>query len=415
MNLALINIKQLVTVASGGARTKTGKEMQNLGILENAAVLILGDAVAWVGHMEDLSMGRLKDTDVLDCAEKTVMPGFVDSHTHLVFAGSRENEFAMRSSGTTYQQITARGGGILSTVKSVRETSKKDLKKNARRWLSAMLRQGTTTVEIKSGYGLDVENEVKMLEAIHELNQEEVITVVPTFLGAHAVPPEYAGRKDSYVSLIRETMLPYIGKKHLAAFCDVFFEEGYFDLDDSRAILQQGTACGLMPKLHADELTPCGGSELAAEMRAVSADHLENISDTGITAIAASGVVATLLPGVSFFLNHGYAPARRLIEAGAAVALATDFNPGSCMSYNMPMMMTIACTQMKMSPEEAITASTLNAAAALNLSGEIGSIEPGKKADLVVMDIPNYKFLPYHFGEHHVQRVIKNGVVLEFS
>jgi imidazolonepropionase len=253
-----------------------------------------------------------------------------------------------------------------------------------------------------------------MLEAIHELNAEEVVTIIPTFLGAHAVPPEYAGRKDSYVEEITGKMIPYIGKKHLAAFCDVFCEQGYFDSADCRKILSSGASHGMLVKIHADELTPSGGAELAAELRAVSADHLENASDEGIKALGEAGVVATLLPGVSFFLNHRYAPARKMIDAGVPVALATDFNPGSCMSYSMPIMMTIACTQMRMSPEEAITATTLNAAAALNLSLDIGSIEIGKKADLIVLDIPNYMFLSYHFGENHVEKVVKNGVVLEF-
>jgi len=414
VNLALINIKQLLTVTANGSRVKTGKSMQNLGIIENAAVLIQDERIAWTGRMEDLSMGKLKDTDVLDCLDRIVMPGFVDSHTHLLFAGSRENEFAMRCAGSSYQEIASKGGGILSTVRKVRETSKKELKKNTRRWLNALLKQGTTTVEIKSGYGLDTDSEIKMLEAIHEMNAEEVVTIIPTFLGAHAVPPEYAGRKGSYVEEIIGKMIPYIGKKNLAAFCDVFCEQGYFDPADCRKILSSGTSHGMLAKIHADELTPSGGAELAAELRAVSADHLENASDEGIKALGEAGVVATLLPGVSFFLNHRYAPARKMIEAGVPVALATDFNPGSCMSYSMPIMMTIACTQMRMSPEEAITATTLNAAAALNLSSDIGSIEIGKKADLIVLDIPNYMFLSYHFGENHVEKVVKNGVVLEF-
>ncbi|MDI6767016.1 MAG: imidazolonepropionase [Bacteroidota bacterium] len=414
MNLALINIKQLVTVSADGNRVKTGKEMQNLSIIENGAVLIDGEKIKWLGRMEDLSMGSIKEADVLDCIDRIVMPSFVDAHTHLLFDESRENEFAMRSAGATYQEIASRGGGIISTVKEVRNTSKKDLKKNARRWLNAMLRQGTTTVEIKSGYGLDMDNEVKMLEAITELNNEEVLTIVPTFLGAHAIPPEFRDKKSDYVHLITEKVIPYIGKKKLAVFCDAFCEKGYFDVDDCRTILLSGLKHGMKPKLHGDELSSGGGAELAAEVNAISVDHLEHISEKGIDALAKASVVAVLLPGVSFFLNHPHAPARKLIDTGVPVAIASDFNPGSCMSYNIPLMMTIACTQMKMSPEEAIAASTLNAAAALNLSTEIGSIEIGKKADMIVLDIPNYKFLPYHFGENHVEKIVKNGVVLEF-
>ena len=413
MNLALINIAQLITVSAGGARVKTKTQMRDIGLIENAAVLIENDKITWIGRMEELSMGSMRDTDVLDCIGKVVMPGFVDAHTHLVFAGSREDEFAMRSSGATYQQIAQSGGGILNTVKHVRSASKKDLKKHARHTLSAMMKHGTTTVEIKTGYGLDMDNEIKMLEAINELNVEELMTIVPTFLGAHAIPPEYQNRKADYIQEITERMIPYVGSKKLAAFCDVFCEKGYFELEESNAILLKGKQHGLTPKIHAEELTSSRGSEIAAALEAASADHLEHISEKGITALANAGVVGMLLPGVSFFLNHTYAPARKLIDAGVPVALATDFNPGSCMSYSMPLMMTIACTQMKMTPEEAITASTLNAAASLNLSNEVGSIEVGKRADLVVLDIPNYTFLAYHFGENHVAKVVKNGVVLE--
>lgn len=413
MNLALINIVQLITVSAGGARVKTKTEMRDIGLIENAAVLIENDKITWIGRMEELSMGSMRDTDVLDCIGKVVMPGFVDAHTHLVFAGSRENEFAMRSSGATYQQIAQMGGGILNTVRHVRSASKKELKKHARRTLSAMMKHGTTTVEVKTGYGLDMDNEIKMLEAVNELNVEELMTIVPTFLGAHAIPPEYQNRKADYIQEITERMIPYVGSKKLAVFCDVFCEKGYFELEESNAILLKGKQHGLIPKIHAEELTSSRGSEIAAALEAASADHLEHISEKGITALADAGVVGTLLPGVSFFLNHSYAPARKLIDAGVPVALATDFNPGSCMSYSMPLMMTIACTQMHMTPEEAITASTLNAAASLNLSNEIGSIEVGKRADLVVLDIPNYTFLAYHFGENHVAKVVKNGVVLE--
>lgn len=414
MNLALINIGQLVTVAAHGKRVKRGKEMTDLGILDHAAVLIEDETIIWVGKMENLSMGDMKNTEVLDCRDYVVMPGFVDSHTHLLFAGSREDEFAKRAMGATYQEIAGAGGGILSTVNNIRESSKKELKKNARRWLNGAMRQGTTSVEIKSGYGLDMANELKMLEAINELNDEEVMTVVPTFLGAHAVPPEFRLEKKKYIQEIMGRMIPYVGSKKLAAFCDVFCEKGYFEVEETRAILTQAKNFGMAAKLHAEELTSSGGAELASELGAVSADHLEHISENGIAMLARAGVVATLLPGVSFFLNHKHAPARALIDGGVPVALASDFNPGSCMSYSMPMMMTIACTQMGMSPEEAISASTLNGAAALNLSTSVGSIEVGKKADIIVLSIPNYRFLPYHFGENHVTKVIKNGVILEF-
>jgi len=414
VQLALLDIQELVTVAARGKRVKTGSDMRDLAVIENAAVLIDDGTISWVGRMEDLAKKNRKGTDILDCVGMVVMPGFVDSHTHALFAGSREEEFAMRSAGATYREIGERGGGILGTVSAVRKAAKKDLKKQARKYLGGMLRHGTTTVEVKSGYGLDMASEIKMLEAINELMEEEVIGIVPTFLGAHAVPPEHRQGKDAYVREITDRMIPYVSSHKLASFCDVFCEQGYFDIAESSAILGAGKASGLTPKLHAEELSSTGGAELAARLGAASADHLEHITEEGIRALSSAGVVATLLPGVSFFLNHPHAPARKLIDGGVPVALASDFNPGSCMSYSMPLMMTIACTQMRMTPEETIAASTLNAAAALKLSHEIGSIEAGKKADLIVLDIPNYMHLPYHFGENHVEKVVKNGVVLEF-
>lgn len=419
MNLKLINIKQLVTLSSNltspnDLRARRGDGMRDLGTIEHAFLIIENGLISHFGKMEDLPQSVSNNFIEYDCYDKVVMPGFVDSHTHLVFGGSREDEFAMRSSGATYQEIAEKGGGILSSVRKTREVSKKELKKKARRYLTSMLKHGTTTVEIKSGYGLDFDSEIKMLEVIRELRLEEIISVVSTFIGAHAFPPEFKNNPNGYVELICDKMIPYIGERKLADFCDVFCEKGYFDVKTSEKILTIGKQHGLLPKIHAEELTPFGGAELAGKIAAVSADHLEHITDNGINSLKQGNVVAVLLPGVSFFLNHQYAPARKLIESGVIVAIATDFNPGSCMSYSMPLMMTIACTHMKMSPEEVITASTINAAAALNLSNEIGSIDVGKRGDVVILDIPNYKFLPYHFGENHVYRVIKNGVFLEY-
>ncbi len=418
MDLKLVNIKQLVTVSSEfnappKKRFRVGAAMLNLGIIENAAVVIQKGRISWLGKMS-LMKKSYEGIDEFDCAGKVVMPGFVDSHTHLVFGGSREDEFAMRSAGATYQEIAEKGGGILSTVARTREATKKDLKKSARKYLHSILKQGTTTIEIKSGYGLDMDTEIKMIEAIKELQEEEIVNVVSTFIGAHAFPPEFKDNRDEYVKLVCERMIPYVGERKLADFCDVFCEKGYFGVEDSEKILNTGKEYGMLPKIHAEELTSFGGAELAGRVGAISADHLEHITDSGIEELKQGGVVACLLPGVSFFLNHQYAPARKLIDSGVPVAIATDFNPGSCMSYSMPMMMTIACTHMKMSPEEVITASTINGAAALNLSNEIGSVDIGKCGDLVILDIPNYKFLPYHFGENHVYRVVKNGVLLEF-
>jgi imidazolonepropionase len=413
MNLFVRNIGQLVTVSAHGDRVKIGSAMRDLGIVRDAGVLCRDGKISWVGPMSAWDGKLPPDFAELDASGMVVLPGFIDSHTHMMFAGSREGEFAARAEGATYQQIAEQGGGILSTVRHVRAATKKDLKRSTARFLTEFLRYGTTAVEIKTGYGLDMESEVKMLEAIHELREEEISTIVPTFIGAHAVPPEFRGDLQGYVDLVCSQMIPYAGRKRLATFCDVFCESGYFGLREAERILLEGKRWGMAPKIHAEELTPLGGAELAARVGAVSADHLEHVSDRGIAALQDAQVVAVLLPGVSFFLDHGYAPARRLIDAGVPVAIASDFNPGSCMSYAMPLMLTIACTQMRVTPEEALTAATLNAAAAIGLSSTLGSVEVGKQADLVVADVADYRTIAYHFGTNHVRRIIKNGTLLE--
>jgi len=413
MNLFIRNIRQLITVAANGKRFKRGKEMRDLGVIENGAVLCRDGKIAWVGRTAEFSEQIGDEMTVIDAGEMVALPGFVDAHTHAVFAGSRELEFAMRSEGLTYQQIAERGGGILNTIRSVRGTTKRDLKKAARHHLTEMLRSGTTSLEIKSGYGLSTDAEIMMLEAIRELAEEELPDIVATFLGAHAVPPEFTGDPDGYVKTIVDTMLPYIAERKLAEFCDVFCERGYFDLAQTERVLGAAASRGLKTKIHAEELSALGGAELGARLGATSVDHLEHISEKGISALAAAEVVGVLLPGVSFFLNHAYAPARAMIDAGVPVAIATDFNPGSCMSYSMPLMMTIACTHMHMSPEECITATTLNAAAAIDRSDTLGSIERGKYADIVLAPVPDYRFLAYHFGTNHVRTVVKHGTILE--
>jgi imidazolonepropionase len=413
VNLFLKNISQLVTVAANGKTAATGAAMRDLGVINDAGVLCREGKIAWVGPMQEWHETLPDDVGEFDASGMVALPGFVDSHTHMMFAGSREKEFALRANGSSYQEIAEQGGGILNTITHVRAAGKKELKRHTRRFMMDMMRHGTTTVEIKSGYGLTMDAEIVMLEGINELMSEELMTVVPTFLGAHAVPPEYQGDTEGYVALIVNKMIPYVGKKKLAAFCDVFCEEGFFTPAQAERILEAGKQWGMKPKIHADELTAGGGAELAARVGAVSADHLERISPAGITAMRDAGIVAGILPGVSFFLGHGYAPARALIDAGVAVAIASDFNPGSCMSYSMPMMMTIACAQMRMTPEESITAATMNGAAALGISSTVGSIEVGKNADIIVADVPDYRFLAYHFGANHVRTTIKNGTILE--
>jgi imidazolonepropionase len=412
MNLFITNIGQLVTVASHGKRVKTGNEMRELHILSDASLLIQNGIITAVGKNGEIAAPE--EIDVIDAEGKVLLPGFVDSHTHTVFAGSRENEFAMRAEGKTYQQIAEAGGGILSTMKATREAGKRDLYRSAERRLNEMMRNGTTTVEIKSGYGLSPDAEMKILEVISDLKRDHYATIVGTFLGAHSFPPEYTDDKQGYIDRICDYMLPYIAEKKLAAFVDVFCELGYFDLKATEQIILESKRHGLIPKLHADQLNAIGGVELGAKHNAISVDHLEKTNEHGISALKNSDTIATVLPGCSLFLNHPYAPARSIIDAGIPLAIATDFNPGSQMCSSMQMMMTLACTQMQMTPEEAITASTLNAAAALGLSNEIGSIEIGKQADVVLYNVTDYRTIPYHYGVNHVWKVVKNGVLLDF-
>ena len=410
MGLILQNINQIVTCAIGLEKYKSGKKMREIGLIENGNVKIVDDKIV------KISKGKIKPTKddvVIECENNVLMPGFIDAHTHLVFAGTREDEFAMRIEGKSYQEIANSGGGILSTVQKTRLAEKKDLKKSAREILNKFLKHGTTTVEIKSGYGLDFKNEIKLLEVIRELEVEELISIVPTFMGAHAVPPEFKNKKEEYLKLIVENMIPYVGRKKLAKYCDVFCEQNYFSVDEARYIFNAAEKNNLKLKLHSDEINNIGGTRLAKEFKISSIDHLEKINDKDLEILQKSKSVAVLLPGVSFNLNHGYAPARKIIDANIPVAIATDFNPGSCMNYSMPLTMTIASTQMQMTIEETINASTINAAAALDLSEKIGSIEVGKTADLILLEIPNYKYLNYHFGENHVKSVIKSGVILD--
>ncbi len=406
--LVIESANQLLTLRAENG----GTPEERLGIVYEGTIAMAGGRILWAGPAAEASehVALSPKTIRLNASGKVVMPGLIDAHTHLLFAGSREKEFELRIKGATYQEIAAHGGGIKSTVEMTRRAAPEELFQIGRRHLDSMLSLGTTTVEAKSGYGLSTQDEIKMLEVLRDLNREHVVDIVPTFLGAHEIPAEYAGKKEDYVRLVIEEMIPAVGERKLASFCDVFCEEGVFSLDDSRRILDAGKRWGMLPKVHADELTPLGGAEVAAEVGAVSADHLLFITEKGMKAMAEKGVAAVLLPGTAFFLfMNRYAPARKLIESGVTVALASDFNPGSCMTESLPLITTIACTQMRLTPAEAILGVTLSAARALRKEDRIGSLVPGMQADLVILDIPDYRRFSYHFGVNHVWKVIKNG------
>lgn len=409
IDLLIKNATQLITLSS------SVKDPSGLGIIPNGAVAIKGEKIFWIGTTDQLpkELSLRKEGKEVDAQGKVVLPGLIDSHTHLVFAGSRENEFEMRIQGLSYLEIAEKGGGILSTVQATRKASFEELfllgKKRLNRWLS----MGVTTLEAKSGYGLSYEDELKILNVTKALQKEHPVEIVSTFLGAHTIPVEYKQRREEYLHLLIDELIPEVAREGLAEFCDVFCEEKAFSLEESRKILEAGKRYGLKPKIHADQLTPGGGAELAAEIGAFSADHLEYISPQGILLLAEKGVVAGLLPGCSFFLSmKRFPPAREMIEKGVRVALATDFNPGSSMTESLPLIMTMGCLLYRMTPSEVIRAVTLNAAKSIDREEKIGTLDPGKQADMVILDIPNYKYLPYHFGVNHTQYVIKKGEIV---
>jgi imidazolonepropionase len=391
------------------------KEESGLGIIQNGAVAIKKGRIFWVGNTEELSEKFFLNREgrEIDATGKVVMPGLIDAHTHLIFAGSRENEFEQRIQGTSYLEIAERGGGILSTVEATRKASFDELVSLGKKRLDRMLPKGVTTLEAKSGYGLSLQDEIKILEVMKTLQGSHPIDIVPTFLGAHSVPKEFRNDRAHYMDLLTEEMIPKVAQERLAEFCDVFCEEKAFTLEESKKILETGKRYGLKPKIHADQLNPGGGAELAAEVNAISADHLEYVTQEGIKKMAGKGVTAVLLPGASFFLSmKKYPPARDMIEQGVAVCLATDLNPGSSMTESLPLMMTMGCTMYKMVPKEVIQATTVHAARSLGREKEIGSLEVGKQADILILDIPNYRYLPYHFGVDHVGYVVKKGKIV---
>jgi imidazolonepropionase len=414
VDLFIHSAAQLLTLASEGP--KRGAAMGELGIVEDGAVAVKDGLIALVGLTAEVR-GQVTVAEEIDAAGKVVMPGFVDPHTHLVFAGHRADEFELRIKGATYMEIMAAGGGIMNTVRATRAASLDELVAQSRERLDKMLAYGTTTAEAKTGYGLDTENELKMLEAIRRLDAEHPVDLVPTFLGAHAVPEEYKGRANEYVDLVVEEMLPRVASSLVthpsSPFCDVFCDEGAFTLEQSRRVLEAAQALGLGLKIHADEFKPLGGTRLAVELGAISADHLVCTPEEEIEMLARSDTIAVALPGTPFGLgHHEYTPARRIIDAGGALALATDLNPGTCWCESMQLIIALACRFMEMTPAEAIAAATINAAHAVGLGHRVGSLEVGKKADALILDIPDYRHLAYRFGVNLVDKVIKGGEVV---
>lgn len=411
MNGNIILTNATIVTPLGRAAVK-GSDMQNISVRGDSALAILDGRIAYAGPMESLPEDLKKIKEVRDLNGAVVMPGFVDSHTHLIFGGFRPDEFSWRLNGESYMSIMERGGGIQSTVNATRETSEDDFVKRAKWFIRRMSEMGVTTVEAKSGYGLDTPTEERMLNAISRLaaDKERKVNVVSTFLGAHAVPKEYAGKTGEYIDLIINEMLPRFKGK--AKFCDIFCEKNVFEIEDSRRLLEAAKKMGYQLKLHADEIVTLGGAELAAEVGAVSADHLLHVSDKGVKDMAEAGVVATLLPLTAFALREPYAPARKFIDAGAAVALATDLNPGSCFSGSIPLTIALACIYMHMSIEETITALTLNGAAAVGMADEIGSLEVGKRGDCIILGCDNYHVLPYYVGMNCVKTTILGGNIV---
>jgi imidazolonepropionase len=405
-SVAVLHASQLVTLA-GPKRPRIGGEMSDLAIIRDGGMLIRDGKIDIVGSSDAIEKNA-SDGEIIDVAGRVVMPGFVDAHAHPVFVGNRLDDFERRAKGETYEQIAAAGGGIWSTVNKTRAASKSDLFEQAKKHANWFLRCGTTTVEAKSGYGLTVEDELKILRVIRRLNEETPIEFVPTFLGAHAVPREW--RQSEYVDLVINEMLPRVASENLAEFCDVFCEHGYFDVEQSRKILSAAKKLGLKLRIHADQLSNSGGAKLAGELKATTADHLEKTDGQGIGAMKSANVQPVLLPGSVYALGSTcYPRAREMIETGLAVVIATDFNPGSSPSPSMPMMLSLACTQMKMSPAEAITASTISAAYTLGRGDMIGSLEPGKLANFSIFGCEDYRELAYWFGFSQADSVYVRG------
>lgn len=410
MRKVLLNPSQIVTVDTSGKNYKRGPELNEIGLITGHSIILENNIIKDL--VPTSSLNNTAEQEIIDLSGKTVLPGLVESHTHSAFAGSRADEFRMKLAGVHYEEIAAKGGGILSTVLAVRETSFEELVKIVAPKVQYFISQGVTTLEIKSGYGLDFENEMKLLHLINYLNEIYAIDIIPTFLGAHTYPPEYKDDHDGYLDLLINKMLPHIAKNKLAVFCDAFCEKTAFTAEETGKIFDKASENGLGLKLHTEQFNNIGGLDVALKRNAVSVDHLEVLAEDDIHKLSKSDTVATLLPGVSFFLNYGYAPARKLIESGAIVALATDYNPGSSHIANLNLIMSLACLKMQMTIEESISAVTINAAKALNRHTETGSIEPGKKADFAVFDTKEYSDIVYQVGRNINHMTIKNGKII---
>ena len=410
VDVLIVNANEVITLTGFSKRPAAGAEMEKLGIIKDGAVAIKDGIIVDVGNSEVLKKRYTADKKI-DAKNRTVLPGFIDPHTHLVFSGSREEELTLKLKGVSYLEILERGGGILKTVRLTRAASKEDLVNNVISHLNTMLLHGTTTVEGKTGYGLNVKDELKLLDVLNTANTIHSLDVIPTFLGAHAIPPEYKDKPEEYIELLTEELIPKVAEQGFAKFNDVFCEKGVFDIKQSRKILLRGKEFGLIPKVHADELNQLGGAELAAEIGAISADHLLYASDRGLQAMKMAGTIGVLLPATSLTIfSDKYANARKMIKMGLPIALATDFNP-NCWTENLQFIMTLGCYKMKMTPAEVITATTINAAHAIGLGDKVGSIEKGKQADIVILDIPNHQFIGYRFGVNLVRYVIKSGKI----
>ena len=411
MNKLIIkNASELITCK--GKAPKHGKDMSDIGLIKNGCIVIEDGIIVDVGTSNKLKNYNEKEYQIIDAENKAVMPGFIDSHTHLIFGGYRADEFSWRLKGDSYMSIMERGGGITSSVRATRNTSLEEFIALGIKRLDKILAMGVTTVEGKSGYGLDSETEIRQLKAMKQLNEMHPVDIVPSFLGPHSVLPEYKGKEDEFIKFMIDDVLPKVKKENLAEFADIFCEKNVFTIEQSRKFLTAAKNAGLKLKIHADEMYQLGGAELAVELGCTSADHLLQASDEGIRQLSESNTVATLLPGTAFCLKEEYARARHMIDSGCAVSLATDFNPGSCFTNSIPLIIALAALHMNMTIEEIITSLTINAAAAVGKSATTGSIEKGKKADVIILEYPSIHFLPYHAAVNIVETVIKNGKIV---